>query len=415
MLKHLPIACAYALLALAVALVLPGVVPGVTPALGWMAGAVTLILGMLGHEAWARAEAQEMAAGQLYQLRGELGSARQELSRLRAETLRLEAAIATAAEGGESKARQDLDRVVSEVRVLGTLIEQLSARGAPAAATDGPPRPEAPLPVREGLDEGQILDIVREGLKRDRVDLYLQPIVSLPQRKVRFYECFSRIRSDDGGMVLPEQYIDVAKHQGLVGPIDNLLLFRCVQLVRRAQSQKHNVGFFCNISAYTLEDRTFFSDFVNFMADNAELARNLIFEFRQEDLESHAVEITEYISRLGRLGFYFSLDRVRDLARLDIPSLARRRFKFIKIDGSHLLRAGAEAEAEARTAAAAGGGTATIVGVNIAAFKRALDVHGVDLIAEKLESEQDLVELLDQNIDYGQGFLFGEPKLSREA
>ena len=47
------------------------------------------------------------------------------------------------------------------------------------------------------LDDAAILDIVREAIDTDRVDLYLQPIVSLPQRKHRFYECFSRIRDRD--------------------------------------------------------------------------------------------------------------------------------------------------------------------------------------------------------------------------
>ena len=37
------------------------------------------------------------------------------------------------------------------------------------------------------LDEGAILDIVREGLRQDRVDLYLQLIVSLPQRKQLYF------------------------------------------------------------------------------------------------------------------------------------------------------------------------------------------------------------------------------------
>ena len=283
----------------------------------------------------------------------------------------------------------------------------------------GPPRTAGPptadsAKVREGLDEDQILDIVREGLKRDRVDLYLQPVVSLPQRKPRFYECFSRIRAEDGGVVLPEQYLELAKRDGLVGAIDNLLLFRCVQLVRRAQSHNHSVGFFCNISANTLADRAFFSDFVDFMASNTELARNLIFEFRQEDIGAHSAEIDEYISRLGRLGFYFSLDRVHDLTRLDIPALSRKRFKYIKIDAAYLLHrepaGGAAVEADPLD-----GDAATLVGVNVPALKRVLDVHGIDMIAEKLESEQDLVELLDYRIDFGQGYLFGEPRLSKEG
>ena len=48
-------------------------------------------------------------------------------------------------------------------------------------------------------------------------------------------------------------------------------------------------------------------------------------------------------------------------------------------------------------------------------MKQTLDRYNVDLIVEKIERESDLIELLDLNIDFGQGFLFGEPRLSRAA
>mgnify|MGYP003339569298 FL=1 len=35
-------------------------------------------------------------------------------------------------------------------------------------------------------------------------------------------------------------------------------------------------------------------------------------------------------------------------------------------------------------------------------------------LVEKIETEQMLVELLDYSIDFGQGYLFGEPRLSKE-
>jgi cyclic-di-GMP phosphodiesterase TipF (flagellum assembly factor) len=43
-----------------------------------------------------------------------------------------------------------------------------------------------------------------------------------------------------------------------------------------------------------------------------------------------------------------------------------------------------------------------------------MDSAGIDLIVEKIETEQMLVELLEYSIDFGQGYLFGEPRLSKE-
>ena len=46
-------------------------------------------------------------------------------------------------------------------------------------------------------------------------------------------------------------------------------------------------------------------------------------------------------------------------------------------------------------------------------IKRVVDRHGMDLIVEKVEKESDLLELLDLRVDFGQGYLFGAPRLTR--
>jgi len=270
------------------------------------------------------------------------------------------------------------------------------------------------------IDAEADIYIVREGLRKERIDLYLQPIVGLPQRKPVFYECFSRIRAANGTIISPDQYMDLAKQEGLIGAIDNMLLFRCVQLVRRLQDRRPNVGFFCNISANTLQDRDFFSDFVEFMGAHQELAKNIIFEFSQDDLETHRREIGEYATRLGPIGFHFSLDQVEDMQALNLEVLSALGFRYIKIDSDVLLKF-ARAEERAMAGAEAGGpggedlalAEDTVVGIDVGALKRAMDRHDIDLIVSKFKDEQNLVELLDFRIDFGQGFLFGEPRLSK--
>jgi cyclic-di-GMP phosphodiesterase TipF (flagellum assembly factor) len=41
--------------------------------------------------------------------------------------------------------------------------------------------------------------------------------------------------------------------------------------------------------------------------------------------------------------------------------------------------------------------------------------YGVEVIAEKVESERQVVDILELEIGYGQGHLFGEPRAIREA
>jgi cyclic-di-GMP phosphodiesterase TipF (flagellum assembly factor) len=318
--------------------------------------------------------------------------------RLRLVEARLEGLAEEQSEIGK-RATGSGEKVAAEMRVLQKLLVQLSTQrerqataGAPAPAGDKPP---VPLQAKPALDAGQLLEVVRQALNEEKVDLFLQPIVSLPQRRRRYFECFSRIRGPDGNWILPDQYLDVAKRAGLMGAIDNMLLFRCIQLTRRARKGKIELGFFCNISGYSLADEGFFRDFLEFLGEYPELAQGLFFEFSQTDLTT-GLDHRDALRRLSSLGYRLSLDQVTNLD-LDIKDLASLGFKFLKIDAVQLL-----------AAVRAGN-------LDMSELRLILDRSGVDLIIEKVESEDQLLEVLDCRPDYGQGFLFGEPRLSAEA
>ena len=147
---------------------------------------------------------------------------------------------------------------------LSHTMEELSdprpARGQSSSSGGGRFRPDPRTAV--------LLETVREALAENRVDLYLQPVVSLPQRRTVFYESFSRLRDESGRVLMPAEYLAVAEPEGLVTTIDNLLLFRCVQIVRRLAKQDRKVGIFCNISLASLADEIFFPQFLEFLAQN---------------------------------------------------------------------------------------------------------------------------------------------------
>lgn len=246
--------------------------------------------------------------------------------------------------------------------------------------------------------DNEILKFLEKSVREDHVELYLQPIVRLPQRSQVFFECFSRIMDDKSNIIRPEQYLPVATSAGLAAAVDNLLLFKCVQLVRRTRRENPEIVFFCNISKSTLTDIDFFTDFIDFMADNTNLTSSLVFEFSQETTLDKNYEIQNGLERLSKLGFRLSLDQLHQL-NVDLPKLASQGFKFIKID-AHLLHEMARGDTP---------------NLNMRALKGALDRVAMDLIVEKIENEEMLKDLLDLQIDFGQGYLFGAPKSATAA
>ncbi len=402
-LAHAVLMAVYAALAGAAATFAPPVLPAATGgslAYGALAFAVLAVV----HAAITGISARRAAEREIDELRFTVDDVMRELSVARAEALQIHDAIRQSSGGAKSEA---MSRVVDEVKVLKSLIEQLATSGpaAPAEAVRASAVPSAAPSAHyvapetlEVLDDEAVLDLVRRGLEENRVDLYLQPVVSLPQRQRRFYECFTRIRDAHGRVVLPEQYIPVAEREGLIAVIDNILLFRTVQLVRQTQKMEKSVRFSCNISAHTQTYNTLFPEFTAILSENPELPRSLIFEFSQADIADLAPEAAQNLLQLGEMGFRFALDRV---SRMDMnfAELSRRFFRYVKIEAGPLIEHLRAIEDQGA----------------LPAFNDELERSALDLVAEKIEDEHTLVEVLDYKVSFGQGYLFGEPRLAKSV
>jgi cyclic-di-GMP phosphodiesterase TipF (flagellum assembly factor) len=257
----------------------------------------------------------------------------------------------------------------------------------------GEPEPERLGGRFRGLDRSQVLALIAGAIDQNRMDLYLQPVVTLPQRKVRFYEAMTRLRTEDGDVLSPSDFLSFAESGGLMPRIDNVMLFRCVQVVRRLAAKNRDVGVFCNISASTLVDPEFFPQLSDFMQANRALAPSLILEFSQAAVRGMGPLEHESLAALAQLGFRFSLDRLTDL-RIEPRDLADRGFRFVKAPATLLLnRSGGQG-----------------VDIHPADFSDLLGRFGIDLISDRIESEGMVVDLLDYDVRFGQGFLFSPPR-----
>jgi cyclic-di-GMP phosphodiesterase, flagellum assembly factor TipF len=236
-------------------------------------------------------------------------------------------------------------------------------------------------------------DVVREAIEANRLEFHLQPILTLPQRKVRFYQALARLRTADGELLAASDFLAAAEAGGLMPRIDNLMLFRCVQVVRRLMSKNRDIGLFCNLSASTLVDAEFFPQFTEFMAANRAIAPALVFELTQAAYRTLGPLETESLAALVGCGFRFSMDQVGDL-KFEPRDLADRGFRFIKVPATLLLNRH-------------GGGAADIHAADLTGL---LARFGIELIAEMIESEGTVVDLLDFDVKLGQGNLFSPPR-----
>ncbi len=339
-------------------------------------------------------------------LRGELSTLRAAHRILADHIEATQEAMASLTQTVESETTQRTDAIVSEVRMLEDLVARMGetlqaridAKSAPGATGQGG--------VTVDRQRGVLLDTVRQALAEGRVDLYLQPVVSLPQRRTAYYESFSRLRDESGRVMMPAEYLSVAEPEGLMSAIDNLLLFRCVQIVRRMAKQDRRIGIFCNISPASLGDEDFFPQFLDFLGQNRDLSGALIFELGQKAFQDRSSLQARHMAKLADLGFRFSIDKVVDVD-LDFADLSRSDVRFVKIGAKILLEEMMETPDGVVMAS-----MPDILAADYAGLTRR---YGVEVIAEKVEAEREVIDILELDIAYGQGHLFGEPRAIKEA
>jgi cyclic-di-GMP phosphodiesterase TipF (flagellum assembly factor) len=342
-----------------------------------------------------------------------------DLARQMAEMSRRVAIVEGRVDGTVDRVRGTIDPIATEIGELGCLVLQLAETVASHAAVlqeqgalPAPPTPMPPAPppaaaaapaVSEsgatsarhfrGLSREQIVALIDKAADAHRIDLYLQPVVTLPQRKVRYYEALSRLRTEDGDIVPAGEFIDIAESAGLMPRIDNLLLFRCVQVTRRLQLKNRDIGVFCNVCGLTLSDPVYFRHFLDFMDANRALSGALILEFTQKAYRAFGPIEHESLAALAERGFRFSMDHVADL-RMEPKELADRWFRFLKVPAALLLNPAFAAKSD----------------IHQGDLADLLARSGIDLIAERVDTESMVVDLLDFDVRFGQGFLFSPPR-----
>lgn len=238
-----------------------------------------------------------------------------------------------------------------------------------------------------------IIEKVQNATNDDRLDLYLQPIVDIKDRKSLYYEAFSRLRDENGAILRPADYLDAVEKANRIGFIDNMILLRSVQAVRALKQSDSSATVFCNISPATLYDQNFFSLFTQYLDANSDLSGNLVFEFTYPAITLVDPTIGKSLEAISERGFAFSIDHVQRFD-MSLSGLKRLNIRYVKAPISLLQSVDQNGEG---------------VQEQFAQFKNELAGANIELIAEKVEQEIQLQQIEALDITLGQGNLFGLP------
>lgn len=275
----------------------------------------------------------------------------------------------------------------------------------PQAAQPSPRRAEAPAPVAEAGPppaaaaperDPALAKSIAFALRNDQVDVNLQAVVALPQRRPVHYEALARLRGQNGETILPTQFLAEARHAGLVARLDAAVIRKCLRIAEQIIRREPGASVFCNIDPESLRGSAAMS-LLEMLEKDRTAAGLIVFELTAEAFEALGPVEHETMEALVELGCRFSLDNLKSLA-LDGAKLSHHHVRFLKVDASVLLDPDVESG-----------------DIHPSDFARLMARSGIDVVVTRVQAEAQVLDVLDFDVPLAQGHLFGRPRPVRLA
>jgi cyclic-di-GMP phosphodiesterase, flagellum assembly factor TipF len=228
-------------------------------------------------------------------------------------------------------------------------------------------------------------------LASERLELCLQPIVMLPQRKTKGYEATLRLKGENGDLQSDTELRRIAAATGLEAESDRVLVERAVQVLRVLRARNREVSICCAVSANALADSGFRSAIESLVRSDGKLAKAITLEIRDADFRAKLPQTREAMATLGRLGVGIGVTDIHNL-RFDISDMAACGIRQIRVP-VHLMRDGGDGNAAPD--------------IHASDMAELLQRKGIDLLVSDITSEQSVLDLLDQAVPLAQGVVFG--------
>lgn len=240
---------------------------------------------------------------------------------------------------------------------------------------------------------------LRDALKHEQFELYYQPQVK-PDGQILALEALIRWHHPEQGLMLPGQFISVAEETGLIVPIGDWVLRKTVQQVAIWQQMgfcRPEMEISINISPRQLQSNHFTASIENILGDSSVDTGCLALEITESLLLPNDKRCELQLERLSQLGLMLSVDDF-GTGYSSLAVLRQAPIGQLKIDRKFIM--GLDSDDPARKH-----GDIALVRLVISMAREL----GMQVVAEGVETRQQLEVLKELNCDLIQGYLFSRP------
>ncbi|MDH3290478.1 MAG: EAL domain-containing protein [Gemmatimonadota bacterium] len=241
----------------------------------------------------------------------------------------------------------------------------------------------------------QVESDLRTALEENRFRLVYLPVVSLETRRIMGFEALLRWDHPERGTVSPAEFVPVAEETGVIVALGLWVLrTACRQFTSWLERHPLDDSFSIsvNLSSKQLQQVDFVEQLEAILRETRMSPSRLKLEVTETVLMNDPDFSTEVVRRLDKLGVQIQIDDF-GTGYSSLSYLNRLRVDTLKIDRSFIKSLGEPGE------------RATIVQ---AIIRLARDL-GIHVIAEGVETSEQLDSLRTLECEHGQGFLFSQP------
>lgn len=248
---------------------------------------------------------------------------------------------------------------------------------------------------RRFLENVKFENELRFAVKRNELALYYQPVISLADGMLIGFETLLRWHHPKYGFISPARFIPIAEESGLIIPITKWILREaCSQIAqwKKTIPDTGHLKFSVNISGKHLAVENLPEQVQKALKEADLEPTSLILEITESSAMENAEQTIKIFEKLRKLGVVISIDDF-GTGYSSLSYLHRLPFDSLKIDRSFVSDVNKQTE------------NAQIL-QTIVSLAQNLNLR---IVAEGIETVEQMKVLQDLGCDFGQGFLFSKP------
>lgn len=220
-------------------------------------------------------------------------------------------------------------------------------------------------------------------------ELFLQPIVDLASSKIVGAEALIRWRHPDKGLLMPEDFIPIAEKTDFICSIGRYVMNQACQYLDKMPMLEY---ISINIHARHFESDEFSTELRSALSQSKTNPRRMVVELTESAFLDNSEQSRNKIAALREIGIGFALDDF-GTGYSSLSVLKDLSFNILKIDRSFVNDIGDQANNDVITEA--------IIGMS--------KTLGLKVIAEGVETPEQLKFLIEHGCTSGQGYHFSRP------